>query len=217
MISRHSIEFHTDLYRRYIIPEQFLSRIVYIPNAINLPANTGSKPAGDLKVLYAGRPLGAKRVKLIARIAREIRKIDKNIQFEMMGDMSKVIDAAEYPYIKFHGTIKDDDTINKIYSENHVLILVSEMEGFPMAIIEAMANGCAIVATPVGDIPLHVHDGENGLLFTSVTDEALIVQQGVEKLIALKNNPGQLHKMSLANMDYAHHNFGIERLCRNKL
>ena len=212
MISRQSIKDHTDLYHRYKIPEQFLSMIVYIPNAISLPVSSGSKPPGDFKVLYAGRALGAKRVALIARIAREIRKIDKSIQFEMMGDMSKVIDAAEYPYIKFHGTIKDDDTINRIYSECHVLILVSLMEGFPMVVMEAMANGCAILATPVGDIPLHVRDGGNGLLFTSVTDEALIVEEAVEKIIALKNNPGQLEKMIAANIRYAHHNFGIERL-----
>ena len=212
MISRQTIEFHKDMYRRYKIPEQFLSKIVYIPNAISLPARIGSKPPGNFKVLYTGRATREKRVELIASIAREIRKVDESIQFEMLGDVSKVIKAAEYPYIKFHGTIKDDDTINRIYSESHVLILVSTNEGFPMVIMEAMANGCAILATPVGDIPLHVRDGENGFLLTSVTDEALIIAQAVEKIIALKNNPDQLKKIISANIHYAHHNFGIERL-----
>ncbi len=212
MISRQTIEFHADLYRRHKIPEQILSRIVYIPNAISLPVSTRSKPLGYFKVLYAGRATVEKRVELIGRIARELRKVDNSIQFEIMGDVSKVIEAAEYPFIKFHGTIKDDDTINKIYSESHVLILVSIIEGFPMVIMEAMANGCAILATPVGDIPLHVRGGENGFLFTSVTDEASIVEQAVDKIIALKNDPGQLEKMISANIHYAHHNFGIERL-----
>ena len=45
-----------------------------------------------------------------------------------------------------------------------VLVLPSHHEVMPMAILEAMAHGLAIVATPVGCIPEILRDGENARL-----------------------------------------------------
>jgi glycosyltransferase involved in cell wall biosynthesis len=45
-----------------------------------------------------------------------------------------------------------------------IAALTSDGEGLPNAIIEAMASGCAIVATRVGGIPELVREGREGLL-----------------------------------------------------
>ncbi|MBK8899830.1 MAG: glycosyltransferase family 4 protein [Anaerolineaceae bacterium] len=52
----------------------------------------------------------------------------------------------------------------ELLQKAHIFVLPSYNEGLPFAIIEAMAAGLAIVATPVGGIPEVVHDGQNGLL-----------------------------------------------------
>jgi len=61
----------------------------------------------------------------------------------------------------------------ELLEKAHIFVLPSYNEGLPFAIIEAMAAGLAIVATPVGGIPEVVHHGQNGLLVQPGKPEAL--------------------------------------------
>lgn len=52
-------------------------------------------------------------------------------------------------------------------------VISSDREGSPLAVLEYMAAGCAIVATGVGGIPNMVEDGEEALLVEPNDPEAL--------------------------------------------
>lgn len=54
-----------------------------------------------------------------------------------------------------------------IVAGGHVVALTSELEGFPNALLEAMAQGRPVVATRVGGVPELVRDGQDGFLTSS--------------------------------------------------
>ncbi|BAI62610.1 putative glycosyltransferase [Methanocella paludicola SANAE] len=56
------------------------------------------------------------------------------------------------------------EALSKWYSLANVFVLPSWTEGRPTVIYEAMASGCAVVATDVSGIPEQVKDGYTGLL-----------------------------------------------------
>ncbi|HET6769086.1 MAG TPA: glycosyltransferase [Chitinophagaceae bacterium] len=212
MISRQRIADHKKLYQRYQIPLNYAERIVYICNGIPLPSSVKPERSfSPFTVLYSGRPGPEKRIHLITAMAKELQGVDNDIQFEMIGDLSGVIDSSAFPFIKFHGNINDPEEINSIYSRAHLLLITSSTEGFPMVIMEAMANGCAIMATRVGDVPFHVKDGENGFLFSSVENESAIIKEACEKINWLRKNPVEWKWISGTNIRYAVEYFGIEQ------
>ena len=212
MISRKRIEDHKEQYKRYKIPPSFAQRIQYIPNAITLPQLVSPKSDNDLTVLYVGRGTEEKRVEIIAEIAHQLKNDNSAfIKFEMLGDVTGAIDKEVYPFIKLYGNIHDERLISEIYAKAHVLILTSATEGFPMVIMEAMAHGCAILSTSVGDIPYQVKDGENGFLFSKTDDGISIISEAKEKLIWLGHHRAELKEIEANNINYANNNFGIER------
>jgi glycosyltransferase involved in cell wall biosynthesis len=71
----------------------------------------------------------------------------------------------------FHGMVNDRD---RIYSSLDVLVVTSETEGLSLAIIEAMAYQCAIIATDVGGNPKLVESNTNGWLFNYNDEKQLV-------------------------------------------
>jgi glycosyltransferase involved in cell wall biosynthesis len=212
MISKKRIEDHVALYSKFSVPGYFIERIQYIPNGIPIQdGQQNSKETNPFRILYAGRAGKEKRIPLILRIAGDLHQTHPDVQFEFLGDVSEIVEAGKYPFIKFYGTVTDVKEINSIYQKANLLIITSDTEGFPMVVMEAMANGCTILATPVGDIPLHIKNKENGFLFSGVNNEAKIVEEGEKNILYLKTNSEFLKEISEKNITYAKQNFNIEK------
>jgi glycosyltransferase involved in cell wall biosynthesis len=65
------------------------------------------------------------------------------------------------PYVTLTGLRKD---IPEILAAVDILVMPSRWEGLPMALLEGMAMGKAVIASPVGGIPEVINDGTNGVL-----------------------------------------------------
>ena len=161
-------------------------RILYIRNGIQIPIDVTPKvfSGKKLTVLYAGRGTPEKRVHLVARIALLCKLEKLPIDFTFLGDVRPYLDNSLAEAGNFVGNISDQEKVESIYRQSDILIITSSEEGFPMVVMEAMARGCIILATPVGDLPAHIHQSRQGFLFSTVTDEEKITS--VPKYIFLK-------------------------------
>lgn len=84
-------------------------------------------------------------------------------------------------------------------------VLPSYNEGLPMAILEGMAQGRAIISTPVGGIPEVVIDGYNGYLV-----EPGDVQTLAEKIKTLVNHPDLCNQMGLNSLNIAKQKLSVQ-------
>lgn len=75
-------------------------------------------------------------------------------------------------HIKFHGSVPNEVVYRQLAEEN-IYILMSQNEGLPISIIEAMRAGLPIISTKVAGIPEIVKEGYNGILLNPSTEELI--------------------------------------------
>jgi glycosyltransferase involved in cell wall biosynthesis len=85
------------------------------------------------------------------------------------------------PRCRFTGWV-GRDAVGVLLDQAEVLVLPSHAEGLPLAVLEAMARGLAIVTTPVGALPEVVQPWLSGVLVQPGDVAALA--ESLERLIA---------------------------------
>jgi glycosyltransferase involved in cell wall biosynthesis len=85
--------------------------------------------------------------------------------------------------------------------------MTSAVEGFPLSIMEAMAQGSVPVVTAVNAIPEHVHDGVNGFLLQNPDNEQAVVDQAVSIIGKYAADVAHLQALSASAYQYAQEHF----------
>jgi glycosyltransferase involved in cell wall biosynthesis len=91
------------------------------------------------------------------------------------------------------------------YRNHDVLLWLSTYEGFGLVLLEAMSQGLAVVATPVGCVPSLVRDGENGLVVPKRNPDAAV--SAVERLMDapdLRRSLGVAARRAVSGMTWSH-------------
>jgi glycosyltransferase involved in cell wall biosynthesis len=162
-------------------------------------------------VIYVGRGTSEKRVHIILSIARACQDEGLPVKFTFVGDLSHLLKGRLPANCRATGNLNDPEEVDRHYRASDVLILTSSEEGFPMVVMEAMARGCIILTTPVGELTEHIMSNETGFMFSSITDEKTIEQEGVIWIRYLINHPEMCRNMSATCISYARRNFGIDQ------
>jgi len=107
-------------------------------------------------------------------------------------------------WLKYEGFVADPR--ESVMTRLDALVLMSEQEGLPMAIIEALSVGVPVIATAVGGVPEAVIDGKNGLL---IPRSVPALAQALERLVQNR----ELQKaMRLQARQQFENNFEISRI-----
>jgi len=99
------------------------------------------------------------------------------------------------------------DDVPELLAVMDVLVLPSLYEGLPNAVLEAMAAGKPVIATPVGGTPEVVEDGITGLLVPPRDPEAL-----AEAILALLQDRERAEAMGRAGRARVEKYFSVERM-----
>lgn len=212
MISKLRIEDHIKQYRSLGVPMAYDDRIQYIQNAIALPEEKQERivESAVLKLMYVGRATPEKRVHLAAAIANKARSENLNIEMSFVGQVKDQLPTENQAQDHFFGTISDPKALYAAYrSHADILLIPSSTEGLPLVMMEAMATGSIIIATPVGDIPYHIQQGINGYLFSTVDDEQKIIEEAIGYLKILAADKALQKKMSDTNLEQAFSQYGL--------
>jgi glycosyltransferase involved in cell wall biosynthesis len=120
-----------------------------------------------------------------------------NLRFELVlaggGDIAsyqaKASELGIEKVVRFAGWSEQKE-VAALMAQADVLVLPSYDEGLPLVILEALANGVAVVCTPVGEIPSALRDGVTAC-FVQPGDvkglaeslQSLLLQPGLMKLL----------------------------------
>ncbi|MBN1578632.1 MAG: glycosyltransferase family 4 protein [Chitinispirillaceae bacterium] len=102
------------------------------------------------------------------------------------------------------------DDVARLLQEAAVAFFPSLWENFPYTCLEAMASGCAVVATRCGGFPEIIEHGETGLLVHPDSDEALAAT-----MLYLLDNPGGTAALGSAARKRITEKVSTDRVCRD--
>lgn len=143
--------------------------VVVLPNSVQLSSQPDMPMEERYRILFLGR-LGRRKgvFELLTAVAM-LKPEFPQVKLVLGGDgdlaaIQSAINTLEIErQVELLGWVGPERKAKELMRAS-IFTLPSHDEGLPMAMLEAMAAGKAIVVTPVGGIPQAVKDGENGLL-----------------------------------------------------
>ncbi len=101
-----------------------------------------------------------------------------------------------------HGYLSDPATLAARYAQADIFLFASPAENFPCVILEAMAAGACVVATPTGGVAEQIEHGVSGFLAPEISGPAL-----AEALLRALASPDDRAAMVAAAKERVHRNY----------
>lgn len=183
-----------------------------------LPEVEATEPDNEpnaLRILYAGRLRTRKAVAVLVEAFARLQQQHPRARLIVAGDGEQrpaVLRQAaalglREPNVRFLGAVPRPDMV-RWYRRADIFCLPSIYEGFPLAILEAMAAGLPVVTTTASGMPEAVIDGDSGLLVEPEDVDAL---SGA--LSRLLGDDDLRRRMGEAAFERVQQHFAIDTIC----
>lgn len=197
-------EFDTSLALKYKIAPSDKLKTIY--NGVpELKVKENKIESETINFLSVGRFAYPKRFDLLVEsIAKLPKDILNKVKLSIVGFgplKDDILNLVNKFNLKENINILDKQTpeeLNKTIYNSDVFILLSDHEGFPMTILEAMSAGLPIIASSVGGIPEEI-DSSCGILVNNNKKE---ISEAIIKLVGdieLRKNMGEKSKDKIRN------------------
>lgn len=156
------------LYRSGVDPE----RVELIRNGIDvrpyLETACERQHRSKLVVGFVGRLSWEKGPDIFLRAASDILRCHGGTEFLLAGDGPEFHSVEQLANelgighrIRLLRHVRD---MASLYQNFDIMVCASRREGLPIAVLEGMASGLPVIATQVGEVPMIIRHGHNGML-----------------------------------------------------
>ena len=166
-------------------------KIFVVPNCVDnqfVCEKTCASKNSVKRVLYLSNFNRTKGYRDVLEIANKAKAENRPYHFDFAGqffDEEERLWFFNYvkehnldDYVEYHGVVSGEAKRNLLANSDIFILLTRyESEGQPISILEAMANGLAIVTTDHAGIPDMVTDGVNGIIVSSEKDYSGILKR----------------------------------------
>lgn len=135
-------------------------RLALLPNVVDTDQfhPHPERPPGPIRLLAVGRLVEQKRFDRLLDALAIVRDRGLDFQARVVGEgplRSRLESQAEALGLRPPALVLDQSKAEmaEVYRDHDLLVLSSDHEGTPNVVMEALASGLAVVATPVGDVP----------------------------------------------------------------
>ncbi len=135
----------------------------------------------EANFIFVGALTKGKQPLLSVAVIQKLKEKGHQVQLNIYGEgqertaIEKYVTENELTHeVILHGNC-DKETIKKAYQATHFLLFISQSEGWPKAVAEAMFWGCLPITSKVSCIPYMLANGERGALVNPNIDEIVAV------------------------------------------
>jgi len=171
-------------------------------------ASTIQNSSNTRRFLFLGRYERRKGIEELNEAIRLILMENglKNYEFQFIGPIP-IEKRLKLKQVIYHGEIRSKELLQQLMRKCDVLICPSWSEGMPNVILEAMANGLAVIATDVGATNVLVSEKTGWLIKSGDPSE---ITKAIQLAAALNASELDLKKVNALNL--LREQFNWERL-----
>ena len=150
---------------------------MFSPAARSRPFRVAQGVDDQVVLVHVGRLAAEKGVHRILRafaLATELLPAGSiHLFIAGSGPEEPALRAAAPPHVTFLGVLDRERWLPRLYASADAFLFASLTETLGLVVLEAMASGLPVIATPAGGVGDHLRDGVNGLAFPADDVEAM--------------------------------------------